>query len=1290
MAKKIKKPSGLTITRNKTTFTFAWKLPGTNYYDDLDVEYCLNGQKDKKGKYVWHPLDPNAKKKKLEHDWKNKTKLAKTLAGAKTSVMFRVRGGIKKKKDGKNILKHSDWAVSTPYTVSVPSDPVVTASWNSELENRTTFSWSVANADAANKKWFNHWSYKTFYYYHDGKKTHGGVAQNWTNGAAYVASGSKLWTEELSVYREARIVGVQAIGPRGGSKVKYACHVYSTPNVAKNIKIESCAINPSGLPGISAKITWNENLGGKINSALGSWTWHPIDQVEVEWVISNPAGGETAPANTSGSVVTTVAPRGGKNGVNIRIDQVPAENQCLFFRVRTVHDKKYVNSSWIMADQLNYRLSPPAFSGLTPSQDYKSFEIFADNSAASDVPDSYLLVSYKSTTGTRQTNISNIGMIPHGGSSTIVQAPENVTSVDEFGFGVQALRGYRPVDYLNVTTRVNASNFNTWAGTGKLYYYIDRRKNLRAKATINTYNSKRSYFIQHQYTNVTSVVRGSNTTEANENFSLLANELYYFTGPGFIPVAAGSQYNPNLIYYSAYPVKIIRTVSNGETFVYKQYTRLPSPIKKPNNTENLMVSTAIWQGGEVPKPPANVKAVMDDEVALVSWDWSWSKASSIELSWADHRDAWESTDEPSSYMIDRIKATQWRIAGLSKGTTWHIRARFIQNLAEADVEGPWSPIVSLNLTSAPATPTLNLSKTTVTLTEEFIASWVYTSTDGTYQESADIFEAQEEGMENPDEQTAGAEKVVDVWYGSYRLASSYINAAYDANKQYYTYDATTGDYTEVTTSSEEDFSIYYVFDSDSPLISTPVNSTVQSLALNALALGWVPGKTYGLALRLKSRSGVESAMSPVVHVTVAEPLPKPTIPTIDGLQLETETVTTLEEETGQETTEVVNTYLALKKLPITLTIAGAGDLGTTIAIIERAESYLLERPDEVDDRGYEGEVVYQHRQTGEAPIVINKDDLIGRLDDGAKYRLIVEIIDVNGQHAKNEDTEFKVSWDHQPTVPNANIEVIQDRLAVKIDPVIPAGLMEGDRIDIYRLSVDMPEPIIEDGDFLKKTFDVSIQEGKTYYTLSEGVFVVVDSPSVEDIANYYEKEIYYDPYPAIGEYGGHRIVYKSKYDDYYNDRTPAWNDYTEEDGDIVKTPSNVINFGGDEVEFMYNIDLSSSWKKDFKQTEYLGGAVVGDWNPAVVRTGSVATVVAREYDQDVVRAMRRLADYAGICHVRTKDGSSYPADVQVSETQSHGSYPVISYSLNITRVDAQSPDGMTEAEWDRYIEEEGE
>lgn len=89
----------------------------------------------------------------------------------------------------------------------------------------------------------------------------------------------------------------------------------------------------------------------------------------------------------------------------------------------------------------------------------------------------------------------------------------------------------------------------------------------------------------------------------------------------------------------------------------------------------------------------------------------------------------------------------------------------------------------------------------------------------------------------------------------------------------------------------------------------------------------------------------------------------------------------------------------------------------------------------------------------------------------------------------------------------------------------------------------------------------------------------------------------------------------------------------------------------------------------------------GDWNPAVTRDLSANTVLVRGDDLDRQLAMRDLAGYAGIAHVRTPDGSSLTANVQIDERQSYDSRKV-SYTLTMQAIDPEALDGMTLTEWE--------
>lgn len=313
----------------------------------------------------------------------------------------------------------------------------------------------------------------------------------------------------------------------------------------------------------------------------------------------------------------------------------------------------------------------------------------------------------------------------------------------------------------------------------------------------------------------------------------------------------------------------------------------------------------------------------------------------------------------------------------------------------------------------------------------------------------------------------------------------------------------------------------------------------------------------------------------------------------------------------------------LVELPIEIEVEGAGDGGRTTIKIERLKDYFVERPDESVTEGYDGETIYAVAFSGEAELSIGADDLVGSFDDGGEYRLTATIQDSVGQKA-SAYLDFVVGWDHQAEAPTADVTIDTGSLSAELAATAPDTFDTGDTVDIYRLSADKPELIVKGGDY-----------GTTYI----------------------------DPYPASN--GGYRFVDVTANGDYTTADGIAWIDV---EHDLVLKEA-IIDFDRERLVLPYNLELNHSWTKDFKETKYLNGHVVGDWNAAVSRTGSISTLLLR--DDARIEIIRRLARWNNICHVRTPDGSSFSANVQVSESASFSS-KATNFTFNITRVD---PDG---------------
>ena len=598
------------------------------------------------------------------------------------------------------------------------------------------------------------------------------------------------------------------------------------------------------------------------------------------------------------------------------------------------------------------------------------------------------------------------------------------------------------------------------------------------------------------------------------------------------------------------------------------YTTQPGGVNVytiTRNAESQIVKDTTY-GGSVPVAPTAVTLAKASNpgVITVTWNCPWTAATGAELSWADHEDAWRSTDGPSKHDGIPRSESGWNIGNLDSTKTWYVRVRLYQERDGDKIYSAYSQVQSIDLSEDPVVPELTLSRDIISATDSVTASWAYTPTDGSTQASAELAEV------------------------------TTVNGV--------------ATYTKIASTK-----------------------TARKININAAQQNWSVGETHEIVLRITTSTGKRSDWSNPAALHIADPLEI----SLDATSLEQQTITV---------GNVSRTIMALTQLPLTATITGAGIGGTTRLIIERAEDYHLVRPDESDTNGFEGETIVSYSQLGEAQISIDADDLIGHLDDGAAYRLIAAISDDFGQHDEIVQ-EFEVHWTHQALVPEATVLMDQTNLIAKLTPIAPTGALLTDVCDIYRLSVDKPE---------------LIYPGATFGTT------------------------YVDPYPTIGEYGGHRFVLRTANGDYITaDDRMAWIDTREVDGDLLEYDYHVIDFGTGRIMLELNSELSNTWAKDFTETKYLGGSVQGDWNPAVSRTGTLSAVTVVSDDEGMIEEMRRLAVYPGICHVRTKDGSSYPADVQVAESYSQDNgHKIVSFDLTITRVDAEEYEGMTLTEWE--------
>ena len=396
----------------------------------------------------------------------------------------------------------------------------------------------------------------------------------------------------------------------------------------------------------------------------------------------------------------------------------------------------------------------------------------------------------------------------------------------------------------------------------------------------------------------------------------------------------------------------------------------------------------------------------------------------------------------------------------------------------------------------------------------------------------------------------------------------------------------------------------------------------QSITLYPAELGWTTGESHTLCVHVVSGSGRASDWSDPVSIMIVNPI------TIEITSSSLVDVVDEDETTHKE----------LIAMPLNVTITGAGYGGMTSLVIERADDYTIDQPDEKDFAGFNGETIVAYTQIGESRIDIDLDDLNGQLNDGAPYNLIAIVQDVYGQY-EALSIPFIVNWTHKALRPTGSA-FIDGTIAVITPKVVSGTPTTGDTCDIYRLSADRPELVYRGAAFGGR---------------------------------------YVDPYPAIGEFGGYRLVYKSfNGDSITADGELAWIDIQTNFNRIF----NIINFSEGQIEFKYDVQHSNEWEKGFKQTKYLGGTIVGDWSKGVSRAASLSGSVVTAKDQDDMKLFRKLATRPGRCHVRTVDGSSFNCDIQVKEDRRYDKETIRgTYSLSVSEVDSDDLDGLTFDEW---------
>lgn len=1251
-----KKPTGLAIKNDGNKFTLSWKK-GETYGDGIRLEYEYGYAKGNSVK--------RAKSGTLKLSGSAHNKVIKITKDKLTYVSFRVRG----KANGE---VWSAWA-EKEFTIQEPKTPTLEAVWDENRPNETVFNWT---ASESTHRLFTRAEYQSIWVENCPDDIH---AETLWSSAGIVSltnkSGSITETEADTSGSHARIVRVRSYGLGGYSAWRYAYHVYAIPFEPVITSIDAAKGEYYIL---TVKYTQQSNE-----------MQHPVGSTAVEYCYGVPSANYEPPLNAQWNPLTTPVDRGDNTWQGIIYTSLN-DDEMLWVRVSATYDRNTVVSGYEVIDY--GELAEPSNLSTTPNISTHTVAVTATNN--SQQADSVLAVIYQDPI----TNESAImGVIPHGSTTATVVVPAWSDSVGKIG--VQAISGQytaqpaRPDGVITYDFKVWVQSQIKWSGTPQAPEITVTRANDDTAAVMWSWPYENADKAEISWSDRPDAWESTEEPETYEVSNLHASKW----NVGGLDLGKTWYFRVRLFYTS------------GDANIYGTYSR----------TATLDLSS------EPDKPVLSLTDTVIDEAGVTTASWGYistdgTPQTRAELARVYYGEVWNYTifDAVASqqhYVIDakqlgvesgeqvpiavRVYSASGQVSAWSDPVTLTIADPLTCTIAQDSLEYDTTEInpetyegdivtldggtdnvkdvTALTVSLSPVqagtgTPspdnirpitghdTLNSHVTDVNVwDEEWEVGGISSVTGGNITNNSvfrsknyiSVVDGKSYYMKSGTNDTiglkfydAGKNIIGDRAVNANQIISTYFPAGtryirfVDASRNTYNndisinYPSTDHDYHAYTGTTYETDLEQTVYGGDADV----VNGTGTSEWANIASYN---GETITEPW-LSSMDAYSAGATPTTGAQVVYKLATPTDLTFTPQQVSLNSGTNnVWSDAGDVTVEVadaVESGYYLTEMPLSVTVTGAGTAGRTTALIERAEDYVMDRPDETVTAGHAGQVVAQAIQTGEEQIIFALDNLIGKLDDGARYNLVAITQDNLGRTAR-DIKEFTVRWAHQAVMASGTA-VIENSIA-KLTVTQPAGALATDTVDIYRLSQDRPELVVSGAAF-----------GDTWV----------------------------DPYPAVGT-GGYRFVLITANGDYITaDDVPSWVDVPAS----LDNMSHIIDFNGIEIILSHNIKIDNGFEKDFEAVQYLGGSIKGYWKRGVRRSGGADAVVVTD-DPDLIKNLRRLAVYEGHCHVRTADGSSYTADVQVNDDEGFDTAgKIYSCSLDITKIDPIQPDGVLLTDWE--------
>ena len=328
------------------------------------------------------------------------------------------------------------------------------------------------------------------------------------------------------------------------------------------------------------------------------------------------------------------------------------------------------------------------------------------------------------------------------------------------------------------------------------------------------------------------------------------------------------------------------------------------------------------------------------------------------------------------------------------------------------------------------------------------------------------------------------------------------------------------------------------------------------------------------------------------------------------------------------------------------------------------------------------------------------------LQNNASYTMKCVVTMDSGLTAEDY-IEFKVAWNENLYIPNAEITIDRETLCVHIRPycdIYPELFYEVEYdsatgeyrktdtvlTDISGVSVD--EAFTTDDDIVYYTEDeygvgtyFCVRESTTpnllenirlsvYRREYDGRFVEIGTNLNNTMYTFVT-----DPHPAL-DYARYRVVAISQstgtvgFNDipglFVGEKAVViqWDENWQDFNSNVDDPLEIPSWSGSILKLPYNIDVSDSNTVDVSMVEYMGRSHPVSYYGTQRGIKSTWNVDIPKNDKNTLFGLRRLAIYMGDVYVREPSGSGYWAHIEVSFSQTHCE-TTIPVTLTLTRVE---------------------